>query len=181
MYKPHLIAAYMSYPLLVWFIVASIVIFLSREDKPWCLLVLVFYWGFYSFVIYNKLFDQFGYIENKEKLIYFDGAVAASMTFLLYIDKVAWKHALILGFATLCHVMIILDLSIHSSFFSNFFYVWYDELIIMVGLLQIMVSFNGFISAYTKALCFIQALLRRRSPDSYSYSKSIRLQGKGKA
>lgn len=168
-YKPHLIAAYMSYPLTVWFIFASIIFILSKKEVPWCLIALVFYWSFYSYAIFNNSFDHFEYIESKGKLIYFDGAFSVIMSMFLKLDKSAWKHALLLCFATLCHIMIIWDLSIHSSFFSNFFYAWYDELIIMVGLLQMVISSDGI----TSVLRRLQRNISRLTFYRDSFSKSI--------
>ena len=80
----------------------------------------------------------------------------------------AWKHALILAFAALCHNMIIYDLTIHSSFISNSFYTWYDELIIMVGLLQMAISHNGL----TNALGNVREHILRFSFYTWCYSKS---------
>ncbi len=95
--------------------------------------------------------------------------------FLAY-DKVAWKQALLLAFAVLCHSMIIYDLTISSSLFSAFFYDFYDELIIMIGLLQMMVSYDGIVSAFSN----LQKLLHRTIFYIHGFSKGLPTQKKRK-
>ena len=87
------------------------------------------------------------YIFNRQVFVLWDGITALILTMFLFFDRIAWKQALLLAFATLCHIMIIYDLTIASSAVSNFFYNWYDELIIMVGLTQMAISYNGIITA----------------------------------
>lgn len=65
--------------------------------------------------------------------------------------------------------MIIYDLTIHSSFASNMFYTWYDELIIMVGILQMAISHNGL----TNALGGMRGFISRLTDDSRDYSQSV--------
>tara|TARA_R110000851_G_scaffold160243_1_gene303471 strand:+ start:8835 stop:9326 length:492 start_codon:yes stop_codon:yes gene_type:complete len=96
------------------------------------------------------------FTERKEFLIDLEGATALTIAMLLKYDKTAWMHALLLAFATLCHIMIILSI-INSH--AGFFYIWYDELIIMVGLLQMAVSYNGLRGATVNAYGLIQDLL----------------------
>lgn len=91
------------------------------------------------------------YIYNRNVFILWDGATALILTMFLLFDKEAWKQALLLAFATLCHTMIVYDLTIASSFISVFFYTWYNELIITVGILQMAISHNGLISALRNA------------------------------
>lgn len=98
--------------------------------------------------------DVNSYIEKKGLYAMYDGCVAMILSMLLMYDKTAWKHALLLAFATLCHIMIILSIK-HAH--AGFFYTWYDELIIAVGLLQMMVSYDGLIGALSN----LQDLLLR--------------------
>ena len=65
--------------------------------------------------------------------------------------------------------MIIYDLTIHSSFASNVFYTWYDELIIMVGILQMAISHNGL----TNALGNIREFISGLTNDSRDYNQSV--------
>ena len=102
----------------------------------------------------NLPVDTKSYIENRELYVMYDGVTALVLTMFLHLDKTAWKQALLLAFATLCHIMIILSI---KNAHAGFFYTWYDELIITVGLLQMMVSYDGFISALSN----LQELLLR--------------------
>lgn len=98
--------------------------------------------------------DVAHFIEKKETYIMLDGAVALIMTMFMRLDKTAWKQALLLSFATLCHIMLIFSIQTAQS---GFFHSHYKELIIMVGLLQMMVSYDGFIHALSR----VQELLLR--------------------
>ena len=93
----------------------------------------------------------------------------------LVFDKTAWKQALLLAFATVCHGMIIYDLTIASSIFSLFFYSFYDELIITIGILQMMVSYDGF----TTALSNIRKSISWTASDIRSYSQRLSSSEKG--
>ena len=101
------------------------------------------------------------YIEKKEIYVMYDGAFALMLTAFMRLDKTAWKQALLLAFASLCHIMIILSI---KNAHAGFFYTWYDELIIAVGILQMMVSYDGLISAFSN----LQELLLR----AYHYCSS---------
>lgn len=93
-----------------------------------------------------KLFESMNYLDTVLILIKYDGALALIMTMIMRIDKHAWKHALILAFAVVCHSMISLYLITDSSqieSISFLFYEYYDELIIMTALLQMVVSLDG--------------------------------------
>ena len=79
--------------------------------------------------------------------ILWDGVTAAILSLFLFFDKIAWKQAVLLSVATLCHAMIVIDLTIQSTWFSLFFYNYYDELIILVGVSQMAVSHNGIYTA----------------------------------
>jgi len=121
------------------------------------------------FVDVFGMVDPLSYVESKYLLMWYDILIAIFMIALLKIDKQAWKHSLILAFAALCHLMIIYDLTIHSSFVSNVFYTWYDELIIMVGILQMVISSDGITSALSNGKGFIL----RVSFYTWCYSKSF--------
>lgn len=114
------------------------------------------------------------YIANRSINISWDGVTAVALTMCFAFDKLAVKQALLLAFAITCHTVIIYDLTIASSVFSNFFYTWYDELIIVVGLLQMGVSYNGF----TTALSNLQKLLPRIVFYSHGVNKSLPIQEK---
>lgn len=94
------------------------------------------------------------FVEKREVYIIFDGGLALLITMFLKHDKTAYKHVLLLSFATLCHIMLIFSIQTAQS---GFFHSHYKELIIMVGLLQMMVSYDGFIGALSR----VQGLLLR--------------------
>jgi len=170
-YKPHLIAENLSYLLLVWFFVISVFGGIKDFAVSCCLCIL---WLIYCWIFTFNLFDPLSYIELTNKIILIDGSFALACAMLLKLSPTALKHSLLLCFATLCHIMIILSLKTKSY---GFFYLWYDELIILVGLLQMVISYNGF----TKALHRIQGLLRGRNVDSNCANKGLFAQKTGKA
>lgn len=97
---------------------------------------------------------QESYISKREVYTLYDGVTALILVMFIKKDKAAWKQALLLSFASLCHIMIILSLiNQHAGFFYN----WYSELIFIIGLLQMMVSYDGL----TGALSNLQSLLLR--------------------
>lgn len=133
---------------------------------PWFLFIIVF--GdikylphaaiLFLMAFVNILFvDVFGmvepltYNESKDLLMWYDILIGVVMVSVFSVDKIAWKHVLILAFAALCHYMILYDLTVHSSFVSDLFYAWYDELIIMVGILQMAISHDGLTNALSNA------------------------------
>ena len=170
-YEPHIIAENLSYLLLVWFFIASVFGSIKDFAISCCLSVL---WLFYCWIFIFNLFDPLNYIEMINKVILIDGSFALACAMLLKLSPTALKHSLLLCFATLCHIMIILSLKTKS--YGLFFY-YYDELIILVGLLQMVISYNGF----TKALHRIQGLLRGRNVDSNCANKGLFTQKTGKA
>jgi hypothetical protein len=128
------------------------------------------------FVDVFGLVDSLSYLESKAVLIKYDGAFAVCMTMFLVKDRLACKHSILLAFAVLCHTMILWDLQITSSFVSLFFYSWYDELIILVGILQMAISRNGLNSA----LRGIRQHILRISFSVWCYSKSFTILKEGK-
>jgi hypothetical protein len=105
------------------------------------------------------------YVYNRNVFILWDGVAALILSMFLLFDKTALKQALLLAFATICHGMIVYHLTIAPSLFSLFFYSFYDELIVVVGILQIMVSYDGVITAFSNAKEFISR--------SISYSRRV--------
>lgn len=99
------------------------------------------------------------YISNRGVNMAWDGVTAVALTMFLAFDKLAGRQALILAFAVLCHIMVIYDLQVNSNWFSLIFYNMYDELIILIGLLQMAASYNGFITACNNAFSRIQNLV----------------------
>jgi len=171
MYQPHLLAMNMSCFLMVWFFI--LLLFGSSRTKVSAFILFVA-WCFYSITSITGMFDRLDYLASKRVLILIDGLTALILTMFLIFDKSAWKYSLILAFAVLCHTMIIYDLTIASSWFTLFFYSYYDELIITVGLLQMGVSYNGFIESLGR----VQKLLSRTIFYSNSSCKGLSTQEK---
>ena len=116
------------------------------------------------------------YLFNRNVFVLWDGVTAFILTMFLVFDRLAWKQALALSFATLCHIMLIYDLTMTSTLFSSFFYEYYDGLIITVGLTQMAISYNGF---YT-ALRTIRKFVRRLDVDNWrSRAGNASLKGEG--
>ena len=122
----------------------------------------------------DDLFPVADYISSLELSIDIDVITGLLMIPLLNIEKVAIKQATLLAFAVLCHTMILYDLTIASSLFSNFFYDFYDELIIIVSILQMVVSRDGIYTAIRRAQGFIYGVWFRRLHSI----KNIRLQAR---
>ena len=118
------------------------------------------------------------YIERKEFLIMLEGATALLMAMYLKRDKIAWIQASLLCFGMLCHIMLIL--SIKNSH-AGFFYNWYDELIIAIGLLQMVVSYNGLRGATVNTSRYVQVMLHWLRDNNSRASKSLYLQKETKA
>lgn len=110
--------------------------------------------------------DVDSYLQKRNLYVLYDGGTALILTMFLRYDPTAWKQALLLCFATLCHIMIILNLKAHHA---GFFYNWYDELILSVLLLQMGVSYNGMVDAIRR----IQKYYCRDSDNTYSYNNRI--------
>jgi hypothetical protein len=96
--------------------------------------------------------------------IEYDGAIALIMTMIMIFDKDAWKHALILAFAVMCHSMVLLHFITETHIVwlvSKPFYHIYDELIIVVALLQMWISKNGIVNGVNNSSRYLQGLLFR--------------------
>ena len=127
----------------------------------------------------NDTVEEFIRLVKVSVLI--DGVTALSLSMLLLLDKPACKHVILLSFATVTHIMVIYDTTIESSYFSLFFYSYYDELIITVGLLQMAVSYDGLRSACVNLHRFAKGMLDWSRYDNSSASKSLHIQKERKA
>ncbi len=161
------------YMMVIWF---SVLLF-SKKDYFLCSIIILL--SCISNIVVVDLLNltlTMDYFEERGFLIKLDGLTAIILTALYYHDKLALKMSLLLAFSVLCHTMIIYDLTVHSSFFSNLFYSWYDELIITVGILQMVISRDGI----TSALRNIREHLLRFSFYTWCYSKSYSLYQSGR-
>lgn len=147
-------------------------------------IILLFGYGYrvHSFIILSSCLIGIAIPDMKDESlaeflrcvntsILLDSVTALILSMMLFFDKVAWKQAVLLSFATIAHIMVILDITTNSTAFSLFFYNYYDELIITVGIFQMMVSMNGF----NTALRNLWECLSRVDFNLRCYSKNIPL------
>jgi len=136
-------------------------LFGDRQDKVHAFIISLFaLLNIFTSIEISTSTDQSyvsAFIEDTHISILWDGATALILTMFMVFDKTAWKQAILLAFAVLCHTMIIYNLTMQSFWLSLFFHSYYVELITLTGLLQIMVSYNGFIRAFNN----LQELLLR--------------------
>ena len=118
------------------------------------------------------------YIKELSLCIRLNGLTALALTMILIFDKGALKQASLLCFATFVHTMVLCDLTIASSLFSEFLYDHYDGFIILVGLLQIWVSYDGMVKGFNNAFRRIQSVLFRFIFHCYRNRKSLSTQKK---
>ena len=90
------------------------------------------------------------YVQALEVLIKIDAITVLFLCLSYKFNKFSMQQAVLVAFATICHAMLLYELTISSNYISDLFYSYYDELIILVGVLQIMAARNGIISAYTR-------------------------------
>ena len=162
--KPQLLAVSLSYVFFLWFLFISI--FGSKKyTKPSVLLAVV--WGFYCCCFIFKLFDPLSFKEMLSVLILIDSVTALILLTNQFISRFSVKIAATLAFAVLCHSMILLykitTLS-EVKMLTMGFYDYYDELIATVGILQLLVSYDGIagsVQRFTGSLKLLQILLLR--------------------
>ena len=183
-YKPHEFIDVMIYAMILWFFIASLSS--KRADNVSSVLILV--WISITVLWMSKIpFDIStkeylnAYIQKREFLVQFDAVFSLIISMFLRHDKNAWKQALLLSFATFCHIMIIYDLSIYSSSFSSLFYLYYDELIIAIGLLQMMVAYAALVNGITNSRRALSTMLCRSNAYCHGIIKNISTQKKTKA
>lgn len=134
---------FIVYIMVAWFLI------LSFGDKNYFLCSIIILVASVVNILMVDVFgltDSMGYIELRGLSIKIDGLAAVILTAFYTKDKLAFKMSLLLAFSVLCHTMIVYNLTVHSGFVSNFFYAWYDELIITIGILQMWISRNGIIT-----------------------------------
>ena len=137
-------------------------------------LVLVVYSAIYYFMPsldQTSLTYKESYMQDVNVSMLIEGAAGYAMLCCLPFDRLAKFHALTLAFAVLTHCMVYCYLKESPEWIQTIaygFHAFYDELIILVGLLQMAVSYNGIITAYNNALRKLQSLvLRNKLYSSY--------------
>ena len=201
--EPYLISIYLSYFLMVWFFIALI---LSIEYKAKAVLTsasLFLVWAFYSYILFNrdKLMAPIPDVRIYEIVFWFDLVTAVIMTMWLKgsisssfvrtlpshlrYDKLAWMYAIIIFITAACHffmlddVVLLLDKS-KPLYKPSIIHVWYDELIILGQLAQIMVASYGMVKSirtpdvlhqtdidYSAGVdCYIESLQRQKEREA---------------
>lgn len=143
-----------------------IFILLSGDSKYKChSFVLVVYSAVYFFMPeldQTSLTYKESYMQDVNVSMLIEGAAGFAMVCCLPFDKLAKYHALILAFAVMCHLMVYCNLKEDPEWIQAIaygFYAFYDELIILVGLMQMAVSYNGFITACNNASSRVQGFV----------------------
>jgi len=156
-YQPHLIVKYMVYFLLVWFFI----ILLSKKNRKTNVVLFAMYLiNSFWFKEIKAEFDTVEYINeyiiNKE----FIAGIDVFLGLVIYalnkdnLTKYVWRQWGILAFVVTCHSMILYDLTISQSWLTGKFYTYYDELIIIAGLLQVWVSRDGILTSIRRVQSF---------------------------
>jgi len=108
--------------------------------------------------------------------VLWDGVTGLILVSLLFFDKLASRQALLLAFAVVCHIMVYCYLKEDPEWLQAIaagFYYFYDELIILICLMQMAASYNGFISAYINALRELQNFVLRSKHCSNYFRKGL--------
>lgn len=156
-YQPHLIVKYMVYFLMVWFFIASI----STEDRKVNLSLFAMYlvntiWFEPITFTYGTIEFKNQYILNKEFLVGID-VFFGLIIFALSGEgstKYSWRQFALLGFVVLCHSVILYRLTVNQTWLVNLFYNVYDELVIIVGILQVCISRDGLLNSIRRIQVF---------------------------
>jgi len=155
--KPQLIAVYLSYALCLWFL---FILFSASKKYKATSLILFIVWTFYCACFIFGLFDSLTYRENIKLMILIDSVTGFILVTDQFISKYSIKIALTIAFAVLCHSMLLLHNTTTSAdvkIYATWFYNYYDYLIALVGILQLLVSYDGFASGvkgFTRSLRF---------------------------
>lgn len=163
---------YIYYIVVVWFLFIAVTGF-----KKYPSATILFLAALINLIAVHALglFEPLTYLEANFILIRYDGALGIIMTMIMTIDKHAKKHALILGFAVVCHSMIELYYVTDSSKVESvafLFHKYYDELIILTALLQMWVSRDGMAQGLNNTFRHVQRLLFGRIIfDNHNYKR----------
>lgn len=108
-------------------------------------------------VTLSKELYKTAYIEALYIVILISGAGMLSMFSMIFFDNKAFIHALLLAFIILVNFMLTWHYTISPQ---SFFYTYFDELLIIAGILQIMVSHNGIIDSISRITRFFRVSQR---------------------
>jgi len=157
-----LVARAISIVLAIYFIFV-LILGDSRYKRHSLVLVL------YSIVYYfmpeldqTSLTYKASYMQDVSVSMMIEGAAGFAMVLSMPFDRLAKHQAVILVFAVTCHAMVYCHYQEDPQWILPIAYgfqAFYDELIILVGLMQMAVSYNGLITAYSNALRKLQGFV----------------------
>ena len=138
---------WLVYLMALYFLVLSF----SDDDYNLCA-IIVFISCTINILIVDALHitQYFSFAQETELLLMSDGITATALAHTLSKCKLSLRMSLLLAFAVLCNFMVLWDLKITSSFVSLLFYSWYDELILMIGFLQMAIASDGLNTAFKR-------------------------------
>ena len=161
------IAIYLSYGLAVWFFIAFVLSLWFKSKTVLCTFTLLLIWSVYSYVLHEEMMSHLSTVQMYEVIAWFDlitaliitmwlkGSIGESFvrtlpSYLRY-DELAWAYAIIILLTSICHFVMLRDvvllLDVSNSYTPTIIYTWYDELIILGQVAQIMVASYGMVKS----------------------------------
>ena len=95
------------------------------------------------------------YISAKSISVLIHSLSALFLSLVLSFDSKAWKHALVMCVGVFVNIMIVHKLTVSHFWLSSLVYVWYYELLIIISVIQIAISYDGFIAALHRIQDFL--------------------------
>jgi hypothetical protein len=158
---------YIFYPMAVWFLI----ILLLGDPKYRPHSAIIFAFAVVNIIIVHAdLLDSYTYVERREFWINYDGAFAVFLTFFFYIDKYCLRQSILLTFAVFLHFGIIWTIEQSFKILPHFVYTGYEELIICVGILQMVTCTDGLSNALHRVRDDLQGWYYSRYRGLQSYS-----------
>ena len=124
---------------------------------------------------FSYLLNPLSYIQAHDIVLLWDSITIFLLCFFVKPSKFVLYQASLLAFAVLTHIMLLYQLTKGSNSLIYFVAVHYDELIILIGILQIMAAYNGFIAALSRSreyLLWTSFYLHCYSQSLFVYFKS---------
>ena len=163
-----MLAVYLSLPFLLWFFYLAC--FSSKEYKV-SFSILAMYWAFYLLMFSIDFFKSMTYLDALFYIISIDGVASITLLFYRYEARNSVTYAVILCCAVFMHTVISLYLITNSEYLIlllAFLYDFYNELIVLTMILQLMASRNGINSARINSHAYVQKLLSRPTDNTNS-------------
>ena len=144
--------------------ISSFIVFLSS--------LFIIITASYEFSEVSRYVNDDAFTDDVWISVLWDGATGLILIMFLLYDENAWKQALLLAFATIWHTVVLLYLTTDSILLKDsivLIYIWYDEFIILVSLLQLWVSRDGMADAIRR----VETYNYRNCNSVNDYSRSI--------